>query len=595
MARKAKYSAGRSKTVLCGTPLTPNAAIAVRYDKRLQKLIKSMVEETDSEIRSLYKTEPAIEHFAQDDTIGAQAKILMNALQKKFEKLFAVNAKPMAEAMIDENGDASAAALKSSLRELSEGLTLKTDIFTGELNDVITASVAENVALIKSIPQQYFSGVQGAVMRSITTGNGLADLIPALQKYKNITKGRAKLIATDQTRKAFSNINRIRAQKLGIKKYQWLHSSGGKEPRPLHKNVLNRKIFDMDNPPVIDDKTGERGYPGQLINCFVGETKVFSKSGVIRIYRSPFNGQIVDVFAGSDFLSTTPNHPIFTDRGWIPAGEIRKGDNLVKPISQAKLIVESNNDETNITFDELFLAFSAHVKCAAGSKFDFYGDIPDGDVETITFAHPLSFHDISDILKSRSDFLFSETDGGTLNIKRISDNPHIFEASEPCIKNKGISFGRGELAHANNIGITPISFSDSVAYKDSGDDLTGNGKSTTKGQFAFSTGIEREDFAFGQIGNFSGGRTSLTGNDDAHISQMETEIVGMTPDSMRSFFQSCSSRYEFTCVNDSVLRDFSGHVYTLETVLGWYNVTPARFVVKNCRCRLIPVISFGEE
>ena len=86
MARKAKYSAGRSKTVLCGTPLTPNAAIAVRYDKRLQKLIKSMVEETDSEIRSLYKTEPAIEHFAQDDTIGAQAKILMN--KPKYNILF---------------------------------------------------------------------------------------------------------------------------------------------------------------------------------------------------------------------------------------------------------------------------------------------------------------------------------------------------------------------------------------------------------------------------------------------------------------------------------------------------------------------------
>jgi hypothetical protein len=35
--------------------------------------------------------------------------------------------------------------------------------------------VTENVGLIKSIPTQYLGGVQGAVMRSITTGNGMQD------------------------------------------------------------------------------------------------------------------------------------------------------------------------------------------------------------------------------------------------------------------------------------------------------------------------------------------------------------------------------------------------------------------------------------
>ena len=30
---------------------------------------------------------------------------------------------------------------------------------------------------------------------------------------------------------------------------------------------LNGGIFDFDNLPVIDEKTGERGIPGQAINC----------------------------------------------------------------------------------------------------------------------------------------------------------------------------------------------------------------------------------------------------------------------------------------------------------------------------------------
>ena len=30
---------------------------------------------------------------------------------------------------------------------------------------------------------------------------------------------------------------------------------------------MNGYVFPIDFPPIIDRKTGERGYPGQLINC----------------------------------------------------------------------------------------------------------------------------------------------------------------------------------------------------------------------------------------------------------------------------------------------------------------------------------------
>ena len=140
-------------------------------------------------------------------------------------------------------------------------------VLTGELEEALNAAVAENVALIRSIPAQYFTQIQGAVMRSITTGRGLHDLVPFIKNYKDVTLRRARLIAHDQSRKVYGNINRIRAEKLGIKKFQWLHSAGGHEPRPLHKNVLNGKVFNMNDPPIIDEKTGERGFPAQLISC----------------------------------------------------------------------------------------------------------------------------------------------------------------------------------------------------------------------------------------------------------------------------------------------------------------------------------------
>ena len=267
MKRKAKFTSGRQPDLIKGSPLNPNAAIASRYQKRLMRLIDRMISEAEREIKSLFKSDTGEEYFAQDESISSQARMLLNALQFKFDKLFSKQAKPIAEKMIEENMDSSEAALKASMKALVEGLSLNTGVMTAELGEVLTAALAENVGLIKSIPSKYFAEIQGSVYRSITTGNGLEDLVPALQKYKMISARRARLIASDQTRKSFSAINRIRAQKLGIKKFQWLHSHGRTHPRPLHVKY-DHNIFDMDNPPIIDEKTGERGFPGQLINCF---------------------------------------------------------------------------------------------------------------------------------------------------------------------------------------------------------------------------------------------------------------------------------------------------------------------------------------
>lgn len=120
--------------------------------------------------------------------------------------------------------------------------------------------------LIKLIPQKYLGQVQGAVMRSITSGNGLKDLIPFMnEKYKQNTR-HAKMVAYDQTRKAYNSIAAGRAQSAGVTEFEWIHSGGGKHPRIDHI-ALNGKKFRFDDPPVIDKRTGERGLPGVAINC----------------------------------------------------------------------------------------------------------------------------------------------------------------------------------------------------------------------------------------------------------------------------------------------------------------------------------------
>ena len=156
--------------------------------------------------------------------------------------------------------------MHSSMQKLSGGLSLKTSVISGTMKETMTASVAENVALIKSIPQKYGTDIAGAVMRSITAGNGLQDLIPALENYEGQTERRARNIALDQTRKAYNSLNKGRLQALGVKEFEWLHTGGSQKPRKDHQE-MSGNIYRFDDPPVIDQRTGERGFPGQAPNC----------------------------------------------------------------------------------------------------------------------------------------------------------------------------------------------------------------------------------------------------------------------------------------------------------------------------------------
>ncbi len=266
--RKQSWARQFKPQYLQGTPLNPNISDAIRYKKHLDKLISKMTSETEKELKTLFKTEFAKEYFATDASISSQARIITNTLTEKFNEMFAKLSKPLAEKVVEDADKSSSVSLHSSLKEMSGGLSLQTTSMPPVLTEALNASVTENVGLIKSIPAQYLQGVQGAVMRSITTGNGLQDLIPYLQTHKEITYRRAKNIAYDQTRKAYNTINRERMKNLGMKEFKWLHSGGSTHPRKDHIE-MSGNIYSLDNPPIIGRMYGSevRGFPGDLPNC----------------------------------------------------------------------------------------------------------------------------------------------------------------------------------------------------------------------------------------------------------------------------------------------------------------------------------------
>lgn len=272
--RKAWAASRAEAPTFKGDPLQHNAAVSVRYVRALSSLTAQMTAQVKRDILRMYKTDAAAAHFGQDATIASQSRILMASLSERFNALFAKKAKGIAEAMVKDADRAGTTSLHSSLQKLSGGMSLKTSVLNAPLQNIYKASVAENVSLIKSIASEYLQKVEGAVMRSITTGNGLQDLVPALEQYEGMTHRRAKNIALDQTRKAYNSINRGRMEALGVSQFMWHHSGGGAHPREDHLE-MDGQIYSFDKLPVIDPRTGERGIPGQAPNCKCTMSPVF--------------------------------------------------------------------------------------------------------------------------------------------------------------------------------------------------------------------------------------------------------------------------------------------------------------------------------
>ncbi len=251
--------------VLCGQPLRVSAGLQARYQQELDELVTVMMVSTYRELVALFKSPSAQVFFAQDAGISSQARLLMKALTRHIRKHFTLRAKQLVKRMMTEADKVSSASVSNSLRELSGGLLLKPSAISPAAKDLLASSVTENVNLIKSIAKHYLDKVKEAVMRSITSGNGLQDLIPFLQAQEGITRRRAKNIALDQTRKAFNSLNRGRCVGAGVIQAEWVHSHGGLHPRKKHLD-FSGNVFDLTKGAPIGP---EDNYvqPGEEPNC----------------------------------------------------------------------------------------------------------------------------------------------------------------------------------------------------------------------------------------------------------------------------------------------------------------------------------------
>lgn len=239
-------------------PVRPNVGLQVIYEKRLTRLIDCMHKSIMYRLKATYRANPP--RLAQDSPASDfidEMRTLGARWTKQFNEASVTLGRWFAEAAFKR----SDAAMKDHLKAAGWTVSFKC---TKVVQDVLTATMGQQVSLIKSIAQNHLNDVQGLVLRSVTEGGDLKTLTGQLQERYDLTKKRAALIARDQNVKATASITRVRQQELGLGAV-WVHSRAGKEPRPTH--IANSgKLYDPSK-GWLDPAVNQRIFPGQLINC----------------------------------------------------------------------------------------------------------------------------------------------------------------------------------------------------------------------------------------------------------------------------------------------------------------------------------------
>ena len=174
--------------------------------------------------------------------------------------------------------------------------------------------------------------------------------------------------------------------------------------RTRHEHrMMHGQRRDVGEPFVVDGieimypaQTGdfmgvrESDIPQRMIwNCFVGDTDVSTDSQIIKSYKHEYSGELITVeTAGGVYFTCTPNHPILTRFGWIPAAELHKGDDLLVTGTMDNGITagDCNVNHVHSRFEALHESLSnlGTAEKHPMTNFDFHGDIPTSDVEVVS-------------------------------------------------------------------------------------------------------------------------------------------------------------------------------------------------------------------
>lgn len=333
--------------------------------------------------------------------------------------------------------------------------------------------------------------------------------------------------------------------------------------------------------------------------CFPAGTMV-STAGVHKVFSRHYIGDVIVIktAAGKD-LTATPNHPILTSAGWIAAGLLQKGDDVISSTAgeRAEAAIDIHDQQMPVRIEQVAATLGmvpTEVECAAP---DFHGDGKGSDVYVV-WTHGLLGH----ACDPASHQVSQEGPLGVRSTGMLTPSGTDFEdfcLSDPALDVMdiwpGVVTKYGGAFLQGNTGAAQDATLRHGPASDSGDPQTGgNGRAShierlCQSEFSLAFEIPSPDLMIRQrhfcMPLRSDSSPDRSGNiracsEDSAIMQdgEQSLVVDVIPTS--DDLRPVAGDVVIDRVLDVSVRRFDGQVFNLQTKTGWYVANGV--IVHNC-------------
>jgi hypothetical protein len=385
------------------------------------------------------------------------------------------------------------------------------------------------------------------MLRSTITG-GLADNVgydEIVDRIEALGFGtaRAETIARTEIARANSAaaLDSYRAARdgAGVKtKKEWLVDD---EPCEVCQENAAAGAIDLDD----DFPSGDAAPPGHP-RCLPGETRITAE-GVTAATKRWYDGNLVVIrTASGKQLRCTPNHPVLTPAGWVAAGMLNEGSDVIACLGAERMAfgIDHQNDNVPSRIQDVAEAFGRSEQVAAVpvplSPEDFHGDGIGSEV-AIIWTDRLLVHrgNASNVqFSSKNDFGRADVKGALLDGQRMIDL-----GLHPDRLPLGGAVGRADLGAA----------------------LLGR-----------------------HVGPAQASRSAVPADLDVGAAQPPFDRPAADSEHLRKLLNSFAGRVAADQIVHVDIEAFHGWVYNLQTDSGAY--LAEGIVTHNCECALSPVV-----
>lgn len=157
----------------------------------------------------------------------------------------------------------------------------KIALITPKLDDFRLQEIHKNYVdnlhfWIKNFSETETVKMREELLQLVLDGKSTKTIAEYIQKRYEVDKRKALFLARNENAIATSSYLIAQYKSNGFKYYRW-HDSHDERVRELHRELGKKEnnkygingsnIFEFENPPIIDERTGQRGNPAETYNC----------------------------------------------------------------------------------------------------------------------------------------------------------------------------------------------------------------------------------------------------------------------------------------------------------------------------------------